>query len=231
MADPSRERGQVGGRREDPGLQGCGDAVLDAAGDLGELGDDRGTVQAAALGGVRPGEEGGDLLQCGGGVGIEALGGVVEPAGGAAQHPLGSQDKRGAKGELEGVAAVMDEVHLGPSGQGLGGCLGQQRELDAIQHGPLGRQSEVTERLANRVGEYCGQQSGDRWAGPLAVDPAADAAGVRGNLPVTLDIRFCGDAAGDLAVRQAGGRDPYREVRVAGSAGHRRATFPRLHDT
>ncbi|MEU4044639.1 hypothetical protein ACK389_00110 [Streptomyces antibioticus] len=134
----------------------------------------------------------------------------------------------GAQGELEGVAAVEEEAHLGPSGQGLGGCLGQQRELDAIQCGPGGRQSEITrcEGLADRVGDHRGEQGRDRRAGAFAVDPAAYAGGVRGDLPVTLADRFRGDAAGELAVGQAGGRDPQRQVRIARSARHRCLTLP-----
>ncbi|MGW9451397.1 hypothetical protein [Streptomyces sp. NPDC055632] len=228
MADPPGQSGEVRGRGEHPGLQRDGDAVLDAAGDFGELGDDRGAVQAAAFGGVGLGEEGGHLLQCGSGVGIEALGRAVQPAGGAAQHPFGGQDERGAEGELEGVAAVEEEVHLGPSGQGLGGCLGQQRELEAIECGPGGRQSDITrcEGLSDRVGDRRGEQRRDGRAGAFPVDPAAHAGGVRGDLPVTLADCFRGDPAGDLAVGQAGGRDPQRQVRIARSARHGCLSLP-----
>lgn len=159
VADPPGKRREIGGSCEHPGLQGGGDAALDTAGDFGELGDDRRAVQAAALGSVDLGEERGDFLQRCGGVGIEPLGGAVQAAGGAAQHSLGGEDERGAEGELEGVAAVEEEIHLGPSGQSVGGCLGQQRELDATQRGPGGRQAEITgrERLADRVGDHRGE--------------------------------------------------------------------------
>ncbi len=233
---PAGQFGEFGGDLEQPPAGGLGLGFLEEVGHLVQLADDRLAAQsAAALGVPLPEHDGGGLQQVqlgpgepparagGGGDGLGLGLGPGQRGGRGGHEPaLHGLDEGRARGEgeraPEEAAPRQHQVaarELADEGHGLRARPGQ---VDAGRGGCRagGAQAQVLDGDddAEALGEQLGEDSGDRLARVLTVEPAAHAGGVGGDVVGTQLARSAVDLPGELALGPAAADEPRGEKLV-----------------
>lgn len=123
-----------------------------------------------------------------------------------------SRGSAGCRGRVRGcAAAVHDRTACLRPGQGLGGCLGRQRELDVVRFRAGGSQAEIT-GVSFREQGGCGHTPALPWRTAVRAVPGNSPGGKSRPVPGAHGRRGCPGPAAPRVVQPppAGSGDPHR---------------------